>query len=65
MKKRPKKSPDVTAVPLHDWRTTDADKINRRRQRAETGSFGIRNLDPLAPVHLEVIERSAHEALGG
>jgi hypothetical protein len=50
MKKRPKKSPDVTAVPLHDWRTTDADEINRRRQRAETGSFAIRNLNPEHPV---------------
>jgi hypothetical protein len=50
MKKRPKKSPAAAATPLHDWRTTDADEIDRRRQRAETGSFAIHNLDPEQPV---------------
>ena len=50
MKKRPKKWPPVAAVPLHNWRTTDADEIDRRRQRAETGSFGIHNVDPEHPI---------------
>jgi hypothetical protein len=40
----------VAAVPLHNWRTTDADEIDRRRQRAETGSFGIHNVDPEHPI---------------
>ena len=34
----------------HDWRTTDADEINKRRQRAREESFAIRNLTPEHPL---------------
>jgi superfamily II DNA/RNA helicase len=35
----------------HDWRTTDADEIERRRERARTETFAISNLDRGHPVH--------------
>ncbi len=39
------------AVPSpHNWRTTDADEINRRRQRAREEGFNITNVDPRHPV---------------
>ncbi len=34
----------------HDWRTTDADEINKRRLRARTESPRITNLDPRNPI---------------
>jgi hypothetical protein len=34
----------------HDWRTTDADEINKRRLRAREESFTISNLEPQHPV---------------
>jgi hypothetical protein len=34
----------------HDWRTTDEDEINRRRQRARDESFQIQNATPRHPV---------------
>ncbi len=40
----------ITLPPAHDWRTTDADEINRRRLRAQTERFTIRNLEADAPV---------------
>ena len=36
--------------PAHDWRTTDADEINKRRQRAREESFVITNSTPAHPV---------------
>ena len=53
MKKRPKQStaPSAPSVPpAHNWNTSDAEEILRRRQRAETESFGIHNLDPAHPI---------------
>jgi superfamily II DNA or RNA helicase len=39
------------AVPsVHNWRTTDEDEINRRRERARTESFVIHNADPAHPI---------------
>lgn len=39
------------AVPLpNNWRTTDQDEINRRRERARTENFQIVNQDPLHPI---------------
>ena len=35
----------------HDWRTTDSDEINRRRQRARQESFAVTNADPRHPVY--------------
>ena len=32
--------------PIHDWRTTDTDEINKRRQRAREETFAITNTDP-------------------
>jgi hypothetical protein len=32
--------------PLHDWRTTDEDEINRRRQRARDEQMQIANINP-------------------
>lgn len=40
----------ITIPPAHDWRTTDADEINRRRLRAQTERFVIRNLEAGTPV---------------
>jgi hypothetical protein len=36
--------------PAHNWRTSDVDEINRRRQRAQQESFAISNLDPRHPI---------------
>lgn len=36
--------------PIHDWRTTDQDEINRRRLRAQTESLQVSNLDFLHPI---------------
>ena len=41
---------EITLPPVHDWRTTDEDEINRRRLRAREGSFVIRNSDARFPV---------------
>jgi hypothetical protein len=46
-----KRKPTFTEPPpSHDWRTTDQDEINRRRWRAETGTFQITNLDRRHPI---------------
>jgi hypothetical protein len=34
----------------HNWRTTDAEELNRRRLRAQQESFTISNLDPQHPI---------------
>ena len=44
-RKKPSASGKITLPPAHDWRTTDADEINRRRLRAQTERFTIRNTD--------------------
>src|SRR6059036_671529 len=45
------KKTDGLKVPSpHDWRTTDADEINKRRLRAREESFTISNADPRHPV---------------
>jgi hypothetical protein len=48
--KSKRKPTTVEPPPSHDWRTTDQDEINRRRWRAETGSFRITNLDRRHPI---------------
>jgi hypothetical protein len=46
-----KRKPTITdPPPSHNWRTTDQDEINRRRWRAETGTFQITNLDRRNPI---------------
>ena len=49
-RKKSQASGKITIPPAHDWRTTDADEINRRRLRAQTERFVIRNPDPGDPV---------------
>lgn len=47
----PKHAPAQIVVPSpHNWRTTDQDEINRRRQRAQTEEFRISNMDARHPV---------------
>ena len=49
-RKKQSASGKITIPPAHDWRTTDADEINRRRLRAQTERFVIRNPDAGEPV---------------
>ncbi len=49
-RKKPSANGKITIPPAHDWRTTDADEINRRRLRAQTERFIIRNTDAREPV---------------
>jgi superfamily II DNA or RNA helicase len=44
------KKPAPQPPPAHDWRTTDEDEIARRRMRARTEPFQIRNCEPAHPV---------------
>ncbi len=50
LKKQTRTAPKITIPAAHDWRTTDADEVNRRRQRARNERFAIRNTDPREPV---------------
>jgi len=45
-----KSSAKLKMPPAHDWRTTDTDEINKRRQRARDESFAITNATPAHPV---------------
>lgn len=47
---RSAKKTTFTFPPAHDWRTTDHDEINKRRQRARDESFSISNLTPAHPI---------------
>ena len=49
-RKSARKSADIKVPAPHDWRTTDADEINKRRLRARDESFTISNLDPRHPI---------------
>jgi len=40
-----KSSAEIKLPSPHDWRTTDTDEINKRRQRARDEAFTISNLD--------------------
>ena len=44
------KSAEVKLPSPHDWRTTDTDEINKRRQRARDEAFSIVNLDARHPI---------------
>jgi hypothetical protein len=47
----PKNASAQIVVPSpHNWRTTDQDEINRRRQRAQTEEFRISNTDARHPI---------------
>ncbi len=45
--------------PTHDWRTTDTDEINKRRQRAREEVFAITNTDPRHPIFSNFRVKSA------
>jgi superfamily II DNA or RNA helicase len=44
------KSAELKLPSPHDWRTTDTDELNKRRQRARDEAFTIANLDPRHPI---------------
>src|SRR5439155_6904069 len=45
-----KSSAEINLPSPHDWRTTDTDEINRRRQRGRDEAFTVSNLDPRHPI---------------
>src|SRR5437660_6062405 len=45
-----KSSAEIKLPSPHDWRTTDTDEINKRRQRARDEAFTISNLDSRHPI---------------
>ena len=47
---KPTAKAGASLPPVHDWRTTDAEEIQRRQLRAKQESFEIRNLDPQHPI---------------
>lgn len=46
-----KKRQELNVPPMHDWRTTDEDELNRRKLRAMEESFSITNQNPEHPIH--------------
>jgi superfamily II DNA or RNA helicase len=59
MAKAFKSNQKLKLPPAHDWRTTDADEINKRRQRARDEAFVITNTDPRHPVFSNFRVKSA------
>lgn len=49
----------IKLPPAHDWRTTDTDEINKRRQRAREESFVITNTDARHPLFSNFQVKSA------
>ncbi len=49
----------IKLPPAHDWRTTEADEINKRRQRAREESFVITNTDARHPIFSNFRVKSA------
>ncbi|HEX9047962.1 MAG TPA: DEAD/DEAH box helicase, partial [Verrucomicrobiae bacterium] len=50
MAKPAKKTAKLKLPPAHDWRTTDTDELNKRRQRARDEVFTIANATPAHPI---------------
>ncbi len=59
MAKTFKANRDFQLPPTHDWRTTDTDEINKRRQRAREETFTITNTEPRHPVFSNFCVQSA------
>src|SRR5258708_39914743 len=59
MRKMPNADSKIKLPPVHDWRTTDADEINKRRQRAREESFVITNTDARHPIFSNFRVKSA------
>jgi hypothetical protein len=49
----------IQVPPVHDWRTTDQDEINKRKLRARTESLQISNQDPHHPIFSNFRVKSA------
>ena len=54
-----KANPKLKLPQAHDWRTTDTDEINKRRQRAREETFAIANTDPDHPIFSNFRVKSA------
>ncbi|HEX3628242.1 MAG TPA: DEAD/DEAH box helicase [Verrucomicrobiae bacterium] len=50
MRQSAKSNAKIQLPPTHNWRTTDADEVNKRRQRAREESFVIFNTTPEHPI---------------
>jgi hypothetical protein len=50
MARKPANISEIEIPSPHDWRTTDADEVNKRRLRAREESFTIANLDAKHPI---------------
>src|SRR5450759_319319 len=50
MARKIKLDSEIKVPSPHDWRTTDADEINKRRLRAREETFAITNLNPRHPI---------------
>jgi superfamily II DNA or RNA helicase len=48
---KPTKELHLKLPSIHNWRTTDADEITKRRYRARTESLRVKNLDPRHPIY--------------
>jgi superfamily II DNA or RNA helicase len=59
MAKTAKKNSRPKLPPAHDWRTTDTDEINKRRQRARDEAFEITNSTPIHPIFSNFRVKSA------
>ena len=59
MAKTSNSNPKLKLRPAHDWRTTDTDEINKRRQRASEESFVITNTDARHPIFSNFRVKSA------
>jgi len=59
MRKTAKADTKIKLPPAHDWRTTDADEVNKRRQRACEESFVITNTDARHPLFSNFRVKSA------
>jgi len=45
-----RQSHEIKVPPIHDWRTTDQDEINKRRLRARTEVLHVTNTDAVHPI---------------
>jgi hypothetical protein len=50
---------DIKVPPVHDWRTTDQDEINKRRLRARTEALHVTNVDAAHPIFSNFRVKSA------
>jgi hypothetical protein len=59
MRTKTKVETKIKLPAAHDWRTTDADEVNKRRQRAREESFVITNTDARHPLFSNFRVKSA------